>query len=165
MEPATSKLLSANRATIIREAGSSLFLRRDGYPRNPKEIPLVVMLAVGVDPSLLDSRRRSIWKSGGYLVAEANSIKNAIAFIHEGDFDLILLGHHLPIEDQERLTFLIRSCGCGVPVICVTKPFSRFQIFADATIEDNPEAFLSSITEALAEIKRKPPSIARPRQS
>ena len=53
-------------------------------------MPLTVVLAVGLDPSLL-ANRGSVWQSAGYLVTSIGSIKEAIPHIRGGCFDLVLL--------------------------------------------------------------------------
>ena len=77
---------------------------------------LKVVLAIGVNSSLLEIQS-SDWKSSGYIVTFAWSIKDAIAHFTYGDFDLILLGRFLPAESREKLTFLIRASGSRIPVI------------------------------------------------
>jgi len=58
-------------------------------------MPLTIVLAVGVDSSLLASQR-SVWQSAGCCIIAA-SIREAIAKLRDGDFDLVLLGHSIPI--------------------------------------------------------------------
>lgn len=96
--------------------------------------------------------------SRGYVIAAAESIQKAIACIHELDFDLVLLGRRLSLGDQERLTFLLRSSGCRVPVISITSSSDQSDISSDASIENNPETLLRCIAEALAEIAVEPES-------
>ncbi len=75
-------------------------------------MPLMHVLAVGVDSSLLASlltSQRSAWQSAGCYVTCAGSIREAIVQLRDGDFDLILLDDSIPVESRERLTLLIRS--------------------------------------------------------
>ncbi len=112
-------------------------------------MPLTVLLAVGLDSSLLKSQR-SVWQSAGYYVTSADSIREGIAQFHEGDFDLILLSHSIPAENRERLTFLIRASGSRIPVICVSDSSSNCDSFADATIRGGPDNLLQGIEDLLA---------------
>ena len=98
-------------------------------------LPLTIILAVGVDSSLM-ARYRPFWESAGYYVTFAESIREAIVQFRDGDFDLILLSHSLPIESRERLTFLIRTSGSGIPVVCFANSPSDNDGFADATIRN-----------------------------
>jgi hypothetical protein len=61
------------------------------------------------------------------------------AYFKGGDFDLILLGN-LPVESRERLTFLVRSSGSRVPVVCI-REFGH-DSFADATVRCEPDHLL-----------------------
>ncbi len=149
--------------TMIRETESSECLQRDGMIQGLTDIATVVVLAVGLDPSLTTTQR-SIWRSGGYVVSETESIKEAITCIHGGDFDLVLLGHRLPLQDRERLTFLIRSAGSLVPVVCVTNSPGQSDTFANATFENDADTLLSGIAEVLAETARKIPAVTPARQ-
>jgi len=112
-------------------------------------MPLAVILAVGVDSSLLASQR-PVWLSAGYYVTFAGSIREAILQFRDGDFDLIILDHSIPIESRERLTFLIRATGSQIPVVCVADSPGGHYSFADATIGNEPDDFLQVIRELLA---------------
>ncbi len=107
----------------------------------------MVVLAVGLDPLLLASQSLA-WRSAGYFVTSAWSIRDAIAHFRGGDFDLVLLGNSLPAESRERLTFLIRATGSRVPVVYISDSSNDSDSFADVTIKDEP----SNIIEAIGEI-------------
>jgi len=81
-------------------------------------MPLTVVLAVGLDPSL-PTAQNAVWKSAGYIVISVGTIKEAIDHFKAGDFDLVLLGNSISLENKERLTFLIRSSGSRTPVVCI----------------------------------------------
>ena len=122
-------------------------------------MPLAVVLAVGVDSSLLANQRLVLQSAGCYCVP-ARSIRDALTQLREGDFDLILLGHFLPLESRERLTFLIRASGSRIPVVCVKEPSSGHDSFADATIPNEPDYLLQVIGELLAN-RIKTPLVAQ----
>ena len=79
-------------------------------------MPLTLVLAVGADSSLMATQRPA-WRSAGYFVTPAGSIREAITHLRNGDFDLVLLFHSIPTESRERLAFLIRSRGMRVPIV------------------------------------------------
>jgi len=81
-------------------------------------MPLAAVLAIGVDLPLLASQR-PVWQSAGYNITSAGSIREAIVQLRGGNFDLILLDHSIPIESRDRLTFLIRASGSGIPVVSI----------------------------------------------
>ena len=112
-------------------------------------MPLTVLLAVGLDSSLLESQR-SVWQSAGYHITSADSIREGIAQFHKGDFDLVLLSHSIPAESRERLTFLIRASGSRIPVICVSDSSSSCDSFADATVQGGQDNLLRGIENLLA---------------
>lgn len=112
-------------------------------------MPLAVVLAVGVDSSLLASQR-PVWQSAGYRITAPASIREAMVQFWGGDFDLILLSHSIPIESRERLTFLIRASGSRKPLVCVTDLPGDHDRFADATIRNEPDHLLQVIGELLA---------------
>ncbi len=113
-------------------------------------MPLTVVLAVGLDSSLL-ARQGSDWKSAGYFVTSTGSIKEAISHLKYGDFDLVLLGHGIPTDSRERLAFLIRSTTSRTPVVCISESASHQDSFADATIRNDPASLLQEIGELMAE--------------
>ena len=112
-------------------------------------MPLTIILAVGVDSSFLASQRSS-WESAGCYVTSAGSISEAIVQFRDGDFDLIILGHSIPIESCERMTFLIRISGSRIPVVCVTDSSGGHNSFADATIQIDGDDLLLVVQELLA---------------
>jgi len=121
---------------------------------------LAVVLAVGMDSSLLASQR-PVWQSAGYHITAPGSIKEAMVQFWVGDFDLILLGHSIPFENRERLTFLIRASGSRKPLVCVTDLPGDHESFADATIRNEPDHLLQVIGELLAN-RTKTPAVAHP---
>jgi len=125
-------------------------------------MPLTVVLAVGLDSSLL-AGQSSVWQSAGFIVTSTGSIREANAQIRDGDFDLVLLGHSIPTESRERLTFLIRASGSRTPVVSITDSSTDCDSFADATIRNESSNLLRSIGAIMAERVKSPvPSRAMP---
>jgi DNA-binding response OmpR family regulator len=122
-------------------------------------MPLTVVLAVGMDLSLL-TNQRSVWRSAGYYVTFTWSVREAIAHLRDGDFDLVLLGRSIPPDSRERLTFLIRAAHSRTPVVCVTDCSSDSDTFADATIRSEPIKLLEDIGEIMAK-RAKGPAASR----
>ena len=100
---------------------------------------LTLVLAVGLDSPLLASQS-SVFRSAGYSVTSARSVRDAIDHFQDGDFDLILLGDSIPIESKERLTFLIRAFNPRIAVFCV----------GDAKIRNDFANLIRSIGELVA---------------
>lgn len=125
-------------------------------------MPLTVVLAVGLDSSLL-AGQSSVWQSAGYIVTSTDSIREAIVFIRDGDFDLVLLGNAIPTDSRERFAFLVKAIGPRTPVVSITDSASHRDSFADATVRNEPISLLQSIGELMAKRSRSPvPSRALP---
>lgn len=112
-------------------------------------MPLTVVLAVGLDSSLLASQSL-VWQSAGSFVASAGSIRDAIVPFREGGFELVLLGDSIPADSRERLTFLIRASGSRIPVVCITDSCSACNSFVDATIRSESVNLMQSVGELMA---------------
>ena len=120
-------------------------------------MPLKVILAIGVESSLLEIQS-SAWKASGYIVTFAWSVKDAITHFRDGDFDLVLLGHALPAESRERLMFLIRASGAQVPVAFIADSSGVCDRFADATLKGGPIKILEEIEELMSSRVETPTS-------
>ena len=91
------------------------------------------------------------WRSAGFVVLPAATMRDAFEHFRTGDFDLVLLGHSVPVESKERLTFLIRSSGSRTPVVSIANPPGDCHLFATATVKNESEAMLECMGELLAE--------------
>ena len=116
-------------------------------------ISLKVVLAAGVDSWLL-ATYSTVWRSAGYIVLPAASVRDAIDQFETGDFDLVLLGDSFSVESKERLTCLIHASGSRTPVVSIANPSSDRDLFADATIRNDSNALLQSMGELLAKESR-----------
>jgi DNA-binding NtrC family response regulator len=121
-------------------------------------MPLTVVLAVGLDSSLLESQS-PVWQSSGYIVTFTNSIKEAISRLRDGDFDLVLLGYSISAASRERLMFLIRSTGSQIPVVEVPGFSEDCDTFAGITVKKQSMDFLEGIGAIMADLTRSPSSI------
>jgi DNA-binding NtrC family response regulator len=108
----------------------------------------IVVLAVGLGPSLLATQSTE-WKSAGYIVQSASSIREAISHFKAGDFDLVLLGNSISAENGERLTSLIRASGAQTPVVLIESHSANFNSLADATLKNDSSEILTGLRELL----------------
>jgi DNA-binding response OmpR family regulator len=117
---------------------------------SPPEIasPRAVILAVGLDSSLLRTRAL-VLQSAGYVVQSASSVKDAVRSFLAGDFDLVLLCHSVPSLERDRLTCLIRASGSHTPVASVSGNSCPNDAFVTATLEDGPDKLLRGIRDVL----------------
>ena len=118
-------------------------------------MPLTIVLAVGLDPSLLETRSL-VLQSAGYMVESASSVKEAVDRFQSGDFDLVLLCHSVPIKDRDHLTSLIRAFGSRTPIVSIAENLGECDAFANATLEDGPNTFLAGIRDVLAKAEKAP---------
>jgi len=118
-------------------------------------MPFTVVLAVGLDSSLVAGQRLA-WQSSGQFVTSVKSIREAIVHLMEGDFDLVLLGHSISPDSRETFTSLIRESGSRTPVVSITDSPKGCDSFADATIRNDPASLLKNIQELMAGRARAP---------
>ncbi len=109
---------------------------------------MTVILAVGLDSWQL-STHSLVWRSAGYIVVSASTIREAIDHFKAGDFDLVLLGESISRENKERLTFLIRASGSRTPVASIANAPGDFDSFADATLKGDSDTLLDGISKLL----------------
>jgi DNA-binding response OmpR family regulator len=100
-------------------------------------MPIIVVLAVGLDSTLLRTRN-SVWQTAGYIVRAAGTLREAIECFRDGDFDLVLFGPSIPAENRREFTFLIRALGSKVPVALIARSPDECDPFADATLGNQP---------------------------
>jgi DNA-binding response OmpR family regulator len=116
---------------------------------------VTVVLGVELDPWMLMAQD-SQWRSEGYIVIHAYSVRDAIDHFNAGDFDLVLLGCSMTMESKKRLTSLIRASGSYTPVVSIAGSREVCHTFADATLTDDPRELLKGIKEVSAARTRMP---------
>ena len=110
---------------------------------------LVLILAVGQDPTVL-STRCSILRSAGYLVRASSSVAEAVDLCEDLDLDLVLLCHSIPVQDRDRLTRVIRSTGSRIPIYTVASAASGFDAGgADGIFSCQPEVLIRELDAVL----------------
>jgi CheY-like chemotaxis protein len=110
------------------------------------------ILAVGQDPVLLKTRSQ-ILRAEGFAVVPVLSLSKAIGYLLEGDFDLILLCHSIPVQIRERLAQRIRE-HTRTPIVTVAAYSGEHDSFAEATIENDPESLIADLRQILQDYKR-----------
>jgi two-component system response regulator MprA len=121
-------------------------------------MPLTLILSIGQDAALLDTRN-IVLRAAGHVVESSHSIRQAIQQFQGGDFDLVLLCHSIPKQDRDRLTCLIRASGSHTLVVSITGNADQpYDDFVDATLECNPRKLLRGIKHILsgAPMRRHP---------
>ena len=116
---------------------------------------LTIVLSIGFDPSLLETRSL-VLQSAGYMVESASSLKEAVNRFQSGDFDLVLLCHSVPRKDRDHLTSLIRASGSRIPIVSIAGNLGERDAFANATLEDGPNNLLAGIRDVLVKAEKTP---------
>lgn len=112
---------------------------------------LIVILAVGRDLALLETRC-SVLRSAGYTIMSASRVTESIDLFRDGDFDLVLLCHSVPVQDRDRIIRFIRSTGSRIPVCIVNSASRDFQVgLADKSLSTGPQDLIKEIGAVLAE--------------
>lgn len=109
---------------------------------------VTVILAVGLDSELLDAES-ALWRSNGLFFISVQTVQEAISQFHAGDFDIVLLDDSIPLENRERLAFLIRASGSQTPVVCMGDRPSECESFADATFGNDFRELFDGMRELL----------------
>jgi DNA-binding response OmpR family regulator len=117
-------------------------------PKWEASVRVTVVLAVGVDSEMLEAES-TLWRSKGYFFIAAQTIQEAIAHVHAGDFDIALLDDSISLEKRERLAFLIRASGSQTHVVCMGDRPSECESFADATFGNDFRELFDGIRELL----------------
>jgi DNA-binding NtrC family response regulator len=113
-------------------------------------MPVTVVLAVGLDSWLLATQNR-IWRSAGCFVVLADSIAEAINLYNDGDFDLVVTGDYISVENRERLTSMIRATGSKTPVAFIGNSSHDSGWFADSTLKNDSGRLPAGLRELLAD--------------
>jgi len=100
-------------------------------------MPSAIILAIGVDSSLIRDRG-TIWQSSGYFVRSVGTIREAIGYFRDGDFDLVLVGHSVPAESRERFVFSIRRSGSRIPVVSIADSADDVMLLRTRQLSTNP---------------------------
>jgi len=140
--------LTADRRGLLPELWS-----KDTFPEG-SSMPHTLVLAVGRDPVLLETRSQ-VLQAAGYTVIPELSLKQAVARFPEGDFDLVLLCHSIAARDRELLTQLLRQHTSRTPIVTVAATLCEFDSFTDATIGNDPKELLAGLLELLSGQERE----------
>jgi len=120
------------------------------------------ILSAGRDRPLLFTRNR-VLEEAGYNVIGTSTAADTVEKFFDGDFDLVILCHSIPLEERERVATLVHMHSPSTPVIVLADlPTRRFN-FGDLTVDSDAHSLLQSLPVALAmAAAKRPPSPASP---
>ena len=107
------------------------------------------ILSVSYDPSLLQTREL-LFTSEGYRVESLVSISDAIAACLARTFDLVVVGHSIPLEERKVLVNEIRGF-CSTPILALSRPGEPPLPEADHSFDswDSPALLLEKVKDIL----------------
>lgn len=108
------------------------------------------ILLVSYDLALLNTRQ-FLLESHGYTVTSAADFPEALQRCKGIGYDLLIIGHSVPVTDRRALIAAITK-HCPTPVVALRKPGEAEQRGVDESIEHNkPEQLLAAVERLLAE--------------
>ena len=111
------------------------------------------ILSVAYD-QMLAATREMLFSSIGLYVASALTLEGAIELCQSQSFDLIVVGHSMPMDHRQSLAKGLRR-HCDAPILVLHRPTEPALPEADYTFDSmqSPAALLTAITNIL---KSKP---------
>ena len=108
------------------------------------------ILSISYDSSLL-ATRHLLLESMGHTVTSLGDLSAAIGLCEErgGEFNLIVLGHSIPLADKMRM---IESCrkGCSCPVLALIRIGEAPVPGAERSVDSfEPEALMQAVKQLL----------------
>jgi len=105
------------------------------------------ILSVSYDISLARTREM-LFSSAGFQVLSALGVSEAVRACSARSFDLIVIGHSIPIKDRDALIKALRA-RCTTPILALLRPnessLTGAEYFFDAT--ENPARLLETVRD------------------
>lgn len=118
--------------------------------------PKARILSVSYDRPLLRTRHMLLEREG-YEVVSTSDLETSLQQCNETNFDIFVLGHSIPREQQEEMVKAFREV-CQAPIICLRRTIGEAPIEgADFLVDPDPEPILNTIAELVRE--RKPSKV------
>lgn len=107
------------------------------------------ILSISYDEPLLVTRQMML-EQAGFKVVSAFGFTEALEKCQNCDFDLVLVGHSIPIKDKAALVASIKK-NCKCPVLSIRRhgygPLPQADYSIDS--QDGPQALLDAVNSAL----------------
>lgn len=116
-----------------------------GTKRTPARI-----LSVTNDPSLA-ATRKMLFTSAGFHVSSTSGIHQALELCAHEDFDLIIIGHSMPME-QTRLLVKELRLRCDTPLLVLQRPGESLVTDVDYIFDsmESPALLLETVMNILS---------------
>jgi len=107
------------------------------------------ILSVTHDPSLA-ATREMLFTSVGFQVSSTSNINQALELCTENEFDLIVIGHSMPMEQTKFLVKGLRL-RCGTPLLVLQRPGESLVTGVDYIFDstESPALLLEAVVNTL----------------
>jgi DNA-binding NtrC family response regulator len=117
-----------------------------------------IILSVSRDERLLRSRQM-VLESVGWQVVTTTVVVDALRWLAERDFDVVVLGHSIPAAERVSLAQKMKIIRPAVPIVmmCIQGDDSFSKEFADARVGslDGPLVLINAIRRLTAGAEKK----------
>ncbi|HZI58255.1 MAG TPA: hypothetical protein VFF39_15850 [Verrucomicrobiae bacterium] len=104
------------------------------------------ILSISYDEALLQTRAMLL-RGQGFDVVSAHGFSAALDACETGSFDLVILGHSIPQEDQQQIIKQLRAV-CGTPILALRRPNESALSLAEYNIESgDPKEFINHVQQ------------------
>jgi DNA-binding NtrC family response regulator len=114
----------------------------------PQKTPARI-LSVTYDPSLA-ATREMLFTSVGFQVSSTSNINQALELCANNEFDLVVIGHSMPME-QTRLLVKGLRLRCGTPLLVLQRPGEPLVTAVDYIFDstESPALLLDAVVNIL----------------
>jgi len=103
------------------------------------------VLSVSYDPVLLKTREMILEKQG-YIVCSVQTLEDAIQASRSKCFDVAIIGHSIPIDDQRQIASVIRQNRAASFVVALKSREGEDTPFADRAMDAHkPEQMIAEL--------------------
>lgn len=108
------------------------------------------ILSVTYDPSLA-ATREMLFSSVGFQVSSTSNINHALELCANNEFDLVVIGHSMPME-QTRLLVKGLRLRCDTPLLVLQRPGESLVAGVDYIFDstESPALLLESVVNILS---------------
>lgn len=111
------------------------------------------ILSLTYDPSLAHTREM-LFSGAGFEVSTFSDVDKAIAACQNNSYDLVVLGHSIPLAERKTLVKAVHSY-CAAPVLALLRHgearLPEADYFFDAT--ENPARLLATVQDILRPVE------------
>lgn len=92
------------------------------------------VLSLSYDPVLLKTRAMILQKEG-YTVWSVHTLRDALEASRKRCFDAAIIGHSIPVDDQQQIATMIRENCAAAFIVALTGREGEITSFADRALD------------------------------